>query len=231
MKKKLIALLSAAILAVTTFSFTVCAAEDRILSVGMPCGYNYAVENADNMTAGHLGAARLVKESWTGDTYSAPGFILDGQYNSLHDYSTLEVEYTCTNPSEIKYLSVAVQGGTAEWYEIQEQANEKGKIIFDLSPKRGKTYESLQFWAHPLDSYKLGDVFDPGITIESAKLIAADTPFVPGIGPTVLEPNEWSGDTYGLPEYSIMETWTKPKPLSKYSELVLEYTCSNVSEI
>ena len=233
MLKKLTAFIAAASMTVTAATFTASAAEDRILSVGFPSGYNYQIENKDNMTEKYLGAARLVAESWCADgEYADPGFILDYGYGaSLEDYSALEVEYDCANPDEIEYISAAVQGGTVEWHTVQAPPNDSGKIVLDLSKKRDKTYDLLQFWVHPISSYKLGDVFDPGITIKSAKLIAADGPFVQGIGATVLTPNEWSGDTYGLPEYSIVESWTNPRSLMKYSSLELEYECGNVSEI
>lgn len=218
--KKLLAAVTAAALAVTTMAFTVNADGDVRLSLGS------------------MGAAELVQTEWSGDSFGLPTIELDscwGNPKSFENYNSIEIEYTCSNLSEVMNVYLAIDGGTLpEWTSVWTPPSASGKITLDLSSFRDCTYEVISVGAQPIDGYKTGDTFNPGITVKSAKFVMTDK-ILPTVnfGAAVLPPKIDDETAYDNPGINLEERWgwADPAPIMGYGSIELEYTCSNVSDV
>ena len=160
--KKLLAAVTAAALAVSTMavtSFTASAA-DKTLSTG-------------SYTSGTL------EENQWGPGIANPTITLESKWGSpvaVSNYEAVEVEYTCAHPENIKTLYLVAQNGTMpdNWFQATAAPAASGTITLDFSTVKDKTYEVLLVQIEPADSFSIGDTFEAGFEITSAKIIAED---------------------------------------------------------
>ena len=158
--KKVLASALAAAMTLTTVVTTSFAAEDITL------------------TTGSLGEAELVEDQWNPGAISNPNITLDNKWGNafaVEGYSSAEITYTCGNPSDVANIYLVAQSGTMpnSWYQQMATPAESGTITLDFSSVQDKTYECLLVSVQPIDTYSIGDNFNPDFTVTSAKLISA----------------------------------------------------------
>lgn len=165
--KKLLAAVTAAALAATATAFTELTAS--------------AIEDVA-LSTGSLGAAELVQDEWSGDSFALPSIVLDSSWGNpkpFKGFRALEVDYTFTNMYDTCLLYLVAQGGTVPNgfyldYDVAYTcltADSCNTISMALAELQDCTYEQLAIQVHPLgDKYNVGDVFDPGLTVLSSSL-------------------------------------------------------------
>ncbi len=132
------------------------------------------------LKTGSLGEDVLIENEWAAGTIYNPTITLDNKWGNafaVEGYSHAEITYTCENPSEIKNIYLVAQSGTMpnSWYQAVAAPAESGTITLDFSNLQDKTYECLLVQVQPADTYAIGDTFDPGFTVTSAKLYKIPT--------------------------------------------------------
>ncbi len=146
-------------------------------------GAEEAVTDRDLKT-GSIGKFTLKANSSGG--IDNPSFILDDQWSTpvpVKGYGSVEITYTCTHPENVANIYLiafadagSVTDGAIGWQSVPSGAYAKGKITLDLSGFQDKKYQQVLIQVQPAaDKFAVGDEFDPGITITSAKLKAIDT--------------------------------------------------------
>ncbi len=91
---------------------------------------------------------------------------------SFENMSSLEMEYTCDNPDSIENIYLVAMGndGTVGWYQTAAKAKSSGKLTLDLSQCENYYAHAFIVMIEPKSTYEVGDTFNPGFTVTSAKL-------------------------------------------------------------
>lgn len=194
--KKILASLTAAALAVTTMAFA---------------PISVSAEDYVRLSTGSLGSAELEDNQWaTGIQINNPSLTLDDKWSdpfSVNGYSRIEVDYTCSNVSEISNLYLVAQGGTMPnaWYQAVAAPQDSGTVTLSFSDLQDATYQKIVFSVQPIDTYNVGDMFDPGITVTEARLYSNDTTDYSWQTIEVPEPEPESSYNYKLPGKFILD--------------------------